>query len=288
MTPFVKQALHWLGSALAVAGVVFVVLRLNDYSSELDFSRLNSRTWLIVGVLAFVYGLANILLALAWRNLLMHFGADVKQLWAVKIYGLSQLAKYVPGNIMHLASRQAMGQAAGVAGWSLVKSTFWELGLMATAGAFFFILVIPRFLHGITLQMAVAIFFCTILFAGLGLARFLDLKVLRAFAYYIIFLFISGLIFTGVLFLIAESSPLTPSVALMFCSTFVVAWLIGLITPGAPAGIGVRELILVMLLKGLAPESELLLAVLLSRIVTVSGDVCFFLLASFCLGKERV
>lgn len=145
----------------------------------------------------------------------------------------------------------------------------------------------PLFLQGITLQMAGVGFICAILFAGLGLARFLGLKVLRAFGYYIIFLFISGLIFTGVLSLIIGVSLLTPSIALMFCSAFVVAWLAGLITPGAPAGVGVRELILVMLLKGLVPESELLLAVLLSRIVTVAGDVCFFLFASLCLRKER-
>jgi len=43
-----------------------------------------------------------------------------------------------------------------------------------------------------------------------------------------------------------------------------------------------------MLLKGFVPESDLLLAVLLSRIVTVAGDVLFFLLASLIPGKEVI
>ena len=58
-----------------------------------------------------------------------------------------------------------------------------------------------------------------------------------------------------------------------------MAWLAGLLTPGAPAGIGVRELVLVLLLKGIVPEAELLLAVLLSRLVTVGGDLLFYLVA---------
>ena len=43
-----------------------------------------------------------------------------------------------------------------------------------------------------------------------------------------------------------------------------------------------------MLLRGFVPESDLLLAVLLSRIVTVAGDICFFLLASLIPGKEAI
>jgi uncharacterized membrane protein YbhN (UPF0104 family) len=65
----------------------------------------------------------------------------------------------------------------------------------------------------------------------------------------------------------------------VLCSAYVVAWLIGLVTPGAPAGVGVRELILVFLLQGLVGESELLLTVVLGRVVTVTGDFLFFLVS---------
>ena len=56
---------------------------------------------------------------------------------------------------------------------------------------------------------------------------------------------------------------------------YVLAWLAGLVTPGAPAGVGVRELVLLALLKGSVGQTELLLAVLLGRLVTVGGDVAF-------------
>lgn len=50
-----------------------------------------------------------------------------------------------------------------------------------------------------------------------------------------------------------------------------------MVTPGAPAGVGVRELVLLLLLKGLAADTDLIMAVLLGRLVTVIGDLLFFM-----------
>ena len=58
-----------------------------------------------------------------------------------------------------------------------------------------------------------------------------------------------------------------------------VAWVAGFVTPGAPGGIGVREFVLVMLLKpyGLAEVAVTVAAQM--RLVTVAGDFIFYLLA---------
>jgi hypothetical protein len=58
--------------------------------------------------------------------------------WAKSFNRVSQLAKYVLGNIFHLASRQALSMAAGFEGWMPAKSTIWELGLLVLAGVLFF------------------------------------------------------------------------------------------------------------------------------------------------------
>ena len=286
MSPFLKQSLHWAGSALAITGIVFVVLRLNTYSSQFDFSHFDGFTWVIVTGLALIYGLANIMLAEAWWNILVHFGATTSRLWAVRIYGLTQLAKYIPGNIMHLAGRQAMGQAAGIPGWPLAKGSVWELVLISIAGAFFAILVLPQFLPIVTIPMAAVGFVGILLIIAVGLKRYVSLSIARTFGWYIVFLIVSGMVFVGVLTLLMGEISIEPSHVLLFCAAFVVAWLVGLVTPGAPAGVGVREIVLVFLLKGLVPESDLLLAVLLSRVVTVGGDVLFFLLASLLSYRE--
>ena len=65
----------------------------------------------------------------------------------------------------------------------------------------------------------------------------------------------------------------------MVCGAYVIAWLAGLVTPGAPAGIGVREIVMYALLHTLISQSDLLTAIVLARIVTVAGDLLFYLLA---------
>jgi len=281
-----KRVLNLLGSATALAGVIFVLLRLNDYNSQLDFSRFDSFMWSVVAGFSLLYGGANIMLALAWRNLLMYFGTTVHRVSAVRIYGLTQLAKYVPGNIMHLASRQALGMANGMSGWSLVQASIWEIGLIAIAGAMFAIFVLPQFIPAVTMLMVVLGFTGILLSIAFGLRRYLSLTMTLAFGGYVVFLICSAAIFVGLIMLLKGGGAITSLSALILGGAFVVAWIAGLVTPGAPAGIGVRELVLTVLLKGLVAEGDLLLAVLMSRAITVCGDVCFFLLASYFWRKK--
>lgn len=268
-----KRILHWLGSAIAVAGVAFVVVRIADYRDQLDFSRLEASDWGAVAALTLVYTLANVLLAFAWWNLLAGFGADTSRRWAVKVYGVSQLAKYVPGNIFHFAGRQAMGIADNLPSWPLAKSVLWELGLLSVAGALFSVLATPFVFPEFSAYWAVSAFVVAVSLTIIVLRQTLGTHFAHALSLQVVFLSLSSLIFASLIYL------LTPSVPINWASlsgAFVLAWLAGLVTPGAPAGLGVRELVLLYFLKGTIQEVDLLLAVLLGRIVTIFGDFLFF------------
>ncbi len=284
MTSSFKRNLHWIGSFLAVSGIVFVAFRMNELSSQLDFSHFDRLMWFGLGGLALVYALANIMLAFAWRSLLVYFGASIEKIDAVKIYGMTQLAKYVPGNIMHLASRQAMGIASGIPGWPLAKAVVWELGIISFTGGCFLILTLPQFLPIISIPISIISFIGILCLLLVCCKRYIDLNVARTLGWHTTFLGISGMVFVGVLALVVlkdgADCSMQPGEILLFCGAFVGAWLVGLITPGAPAGVGVRELVMMFLLKGLVKESDLVLAVIISRMVTVLGDVIFFLYAS--------
>jgi uncharacterized membrane protein YbhN (UPF0104 family) len=69
-----------------------------------------------------------------------------------------------------------------------------------------------------------------------------------------------------------------------FVGAYIVAWLVGLATPGAPAGVGVREVVLYSLLKPFVSDSDLLTAIVLGRMVTVAGDLAYYVVA---LGMSR-
>jgi uncharacterized membrane protein YbhN (UPF0104 family) len=280
MHPNLKRSLHWAGSALALLGIAFVALRLRNYSAEINFTRFNVTAWSVIAGLVLIYGLANGMLALAWWNLLKQFGVNTSRGWAVRVYGISQLAKYVPGNIFHLAGRQGMGMAAGVSGWALAKSSVWELGLLSITGGLFGLLAAPLLVKNVPIAIAVLVFAGVVGVAAALLWRFIGTPVARAFVYQVSFLAISGWIFVGVIGLLVESPESGGFPWLPLGGAYVLAWLAGLITPGAPAGVGVRELVLLYLLKGMIGEADLLLAVVLGRMITVAGDLGFFGIAT--------
>lgn len=276
MRPIVKRALHWGGGTLAVAGIVFVALRLRGYSGEIDFARFDFLVWASVAGIALIYGFSNLMLALAWWNLLAKFGANTHPRWAVRAYGASQIAKYVPGNIFQLAGRQAMGMAAGVSGWPLAKSAIWELGLIALAGTLFGLLALPVLVPVFSVTETAGMFAVTIALALSLLLRFFGLPVARAFGWYVGFLAISALLFVGLIELLVENPGPWVKLGPPLAGAYVLAWLVGLVTPGAPAGVGVRELMLLLLLKGVVMEADLLLVVTMGRLITVVGDLGFF------------
>lgn len=279
MRPILKRTLHWGGSAAAIAGIAFVALRLHDYGAEIDFARFDLTAWSWVAALALIYGLSNLMLALAWWNLLGQFGACTSRRWAVRVYGISQIAKYVPGNIFHLAGRQAMGMAAGLAGWPLAKSAVWELGLISATGGLFGLLALPLLVPGLPVTASAELFAASIGIAVILLLRFIGLPVARAFGWYAGFLVISALLFVGLVELLADNPVSGVGFWLLLGGAYVLAWLIGLVTPGAPAGVGVRELVLLFLLKGIIGEADLLLVVMVGRMMTVGGDGLFYVIS---------
>lgn len=278
MPPISKRCLHWLGSTLAIAGIAFVFFRLSDYRTDIDFIRFSWTEWLLLGGLALIYGLSNLMLALAWRNLLQHFGVSTSRQWSVQIYGVSQIAKYVPGNFFHLASRQTMAMTSGVANWPVAKSSVLELILISATGTLFGLLALPFLLPGLAVGISVAAFIAALIIVTALLWCFLNPKVARAFIWHAGFLATSGMLFLILIELLTEGTgggaPWAPLIG-----AYTLAWLAGLVTPGAPAGIGVREMVLLVLMKDIVNEADLVSAVVLGRLVTVVGDFLFFALA---------
>jgi glycosyltransferase 2 family protein len=282
MSPALQRTLHWIGSGLALTGIAFVALRLHEYWGSLALSQIAPVAWITMAGLATLYGIANLLLALAWWKLLAQFGVQVTRLWSIRVYGVSQLAKYVPGNIFHLAGRQAIGMAAGASSGALAKSTLWELSLIALGGMLYGCLALPLLTPGFPPLASIILLLGGVWVVAYLLCRFIGSAVSVSFGWQMLFLAVSGSLFVTLLHVIARSSELHPQNWLLIGGAYVVAWLGGLVTPGAPAGVGVRELILLLLLKGLVTDADLLMAVLLGRIVTVVGDLLFFM-ASFLI-----
>jgi len=96
---------------------------------------------------------------------------------------------------------------------------------------------------------------------------------------YIVFLALSGLVFLSTLSIV-NNGP-TGIGAEAAVGAYVIAWLIGLLTPGLPAGLGVRESVLVILLTSYVGAPVILLTAIAGRAITVLGDLIFFGIGHF-------
>ena len=273
-----KKYFRWAGTGLSALAVIFVIVKLREYGNEIDVPLFVTMALPMSG-LSVVYGFASVLLALAWKDLLRHFDEPVDSRLAISIYGESQLAKYVPGNVFQFLGRQALGLEAGLPAWSLAKSAVWELGLLAVAGSTFVIVVLPTLYPGFPVSFALALFAVVVLTFTSICYRWSGHLIARTLIFYVVFLILTAFIFLTLLFLIVPANTISGSLLMIFSGSYIVAWLLGFATPGAPAGIGIREVVLFALLSPFVREADLLAAIIFGRIVTVGGDILYFLFA---------
>ena len=287
MTASTRAVLTWIGALLGVAGTAFVAARLYAYWGVIDVAGIGRGGYVLIVLLAVIYGAANLLLAFAWRELLRHLGVERPLRWTIWAYATSQLAKYAPGNVLQFLGRQALGVAAGIPNLPLAKSTLLELVVVGCTAALFAPLALPLVWPAIGWAVASGLFVLCLVIGWAAALRFWGSRIAAAALLHCLFLIVSGLCF-AVAFLIVGGSA-GPGRIAMLSGAFVVAWLAGLVTPGAPAGVGVREAVLLWLLSGVATDTTTLLAVVAGRLITVAGDLLFYAagqLAAFRTGTD--
>lgn len=250
-----------------------------------------------IGVGALVYGAAGFLLSSAWGLLLRVVGEpDVTLSMAHAMYGRTQIAKYIPGNVFHLAGRHAIGRTQGLGNSSLASAALLEALLLIACttsisllwgGDLFLERVRPAAVIG-----ALALLAAAVLILARGLRnRSVDLPatasavntrlraILRLIAAWILygafFVVVAGLLW-GLLRLTGADSARTSPRYDSCLAAISLAWLAGFLVPGATAGLGVREGVLIALLSHGAGTAEAVVASFAYRVVTVLGDAVFF------------
>jgi hypothetical protein len=172
-----------------------------------------------------------------------------------------------------------MGMNRGISGWVLARSSFWELILLCISGSLFVVLTLPEFYLGNSASWACGLFLLLGMLSFFLTRRLVGVHAAQALLAYLAFLAISGAVFVALIALVNADS-ITSFNPTFLAGAFVIAWLIGLVTPGAPAGVGVREAVVAIMLSNTLPMQDILLAVMLGRLVTVLGDVLFCAFAS--------
>jgi len=81
------------------------------------------------------------------------------------------------------------------------------------------------------------------------------------------------------------TSTTSPDFALL-TAAFTLAWAVGFVTPGAPAGIGVREALLLVVLSPTLGAADASLLTLALRVATTLGDILCFAIGMWLLARH--
>ena len=281
---------RWAVSLLCLG---FLAWAMADQGRQLLELTPSPSDWLLLLVGALISGLAVAVNGMAWAVLLRWLRCPLPTGQTVVIFARTNLLKYIPGGIWHLAGRiqllrsngHGWGQAAmsvlldpllmAVAALLLLPLGGWQQGL-GLLGPLAVLCLLPgwqeplmrRLLRRISLPEAgkVAAAKAKELPLGQVLPGSFPTAPLLAEMAFVLVRYLGFAACAG-----AFLPPGVPSGSLL--SAFALAWTAGLVIPGAPAGLGVFELVLVLWLGGIVPNEAALLATALSyRVVSTMGD----------------
>lgn len=296
-----------LGLVATVAFALYAMrtLRGQDLSQYVSVSAITG-----IGIAAICYSLIIPISSLAWRRLLSDMGVDKGWGELSVIMAVTQLAKYIPGNIGQHVGRAAMSLGRGIplrpysisvvseAVLAVIAATVIGVSGCAMSGMSTTILR----QHGTTALPIIIVLVCAsalmIILARHMLPRVLQQLALRqhndgtpvslprngALAYALVAYLLNYVIFgVGITVMVLLLLPGQQAQWLLLTGSFALAWVIGFFAPGAPAGLGVREGVMLTLLHFSYSKPDALLIVIALRLATTAGDIFCFAAGSAAL-----
>lgn len=301
---------RWLGIAIALALTGYFVYYAVDVYRTSGFILTRQSAVAIVGA-GLLAALVVPLSGTAWSLILADLGCDRSPARLSAILGYTQLAKYAPGNVLHHVGRTAVALLDGIPAApyfsSLLVETMLLLAAGVTVGSLCALLspfplslpgIFPDGARWLLLAIAVAFAVVPILLSGPLLAVLRRIQrsgagapatvspsipaAAKAFALYCIAYFVLGLALMTVALGIGMDRNIN---VFALTSGFALAWLVGYLAPGVPAGIGAREGALVLLLAGTEPAELVLSLAVAARFATMLADGFCFLVSSIIVRK---
>lgn len=224
-----------------------------------------------------------------WRGTLATLGSPVARRPAARLFFISQLGKYVPGSVWPVVAQMRMGRELGIPRQRMGLAFLLTLGLSVLVGLLVGLVALPALLRAegrgilvgllvlpVLLSLLVPAVLNGLLSRGLRLLRRPPLpaplsgrNIVRAVLWSLSF----WVVFGGHVWLLAVGLGADPLRALpVAIGGFAVAFSIGPLLVVLPAGAGVREAVVVVLLASLLTTPEATAVALTSRGVLMLTD----------------
>ncbi len=299
--------MRWIARAI---GIVLVILAsiyfigiIVRYAENFPPITWDIHTIALLGGASLAYLLVIAIGILVWYLLLKGVGESPGLAETGGIFTVSQFSKYIPGNVAQHVSRLAISTSRGWDAARVLLTMVIEASWGVLASSFLAMIALFTFedsaaVLGISLPTPIQLIALAgfVILLPMGAFVFLRNVIPRFFprlshlnhmqfpssallvSCFILTLF--GFVLQGVLIrILAQGIFDAPSVNFwVITGIFAVAWVAGFLTPGAPAGLGIREAVLVAGLTPIYGGGVALGVTIAARLVTTMTDGAAFLL----------
>lgn len=274
----IKKYMPYLGGLIAFMSLIFIGQKIAvQFNGAHEASFFSQDVLILIFLLSITFAILSATLGVSWRYLLQAEGFAISMNFAISIFGKSQIAIYIPSKLVNLEGRQTLAINAGCSHQTLIKSTIWEIFLHAFAAGFMGSLLLVYAVPSGLIKFYALILTIIFSFALPSIYRLIEKDRIFALSGYMVFHLVSGVMFA---YLISHLShhQLSINLLAMIAGAYCLAWLSGFILPGAPSGLGVREVGLYLLISPWVDDKVLLNAIVASRIIITLGDIGFYLI----------
>ena len=295
----IKKIVSYVGTALMLVSLWFIGRRLFGYLTAEDFDRsFLSSPWVIMGLfgVALVEGLGIFLAGINFRSLVRNVsGIPTEPTLAATVYTSANLYKYIPGGVLYVAGRNRLAvETEGLGHGKVAFATVVEGALIAVAAIL--VAVINAFDHTFSylrqldalpiIGIVVAIIILAIIpviyvfrhkistgwkYLTENMEELTFAVMFKRFGFALLLMALWGGSFAATLALLGQS--MTLGLVSTVVGLFILSWVAGFLTPGAPSGLGIREAVMLMFMGGIVDGGLLIVAMIIHRVLTVMGDL---------------
>lgn len=290
-----KPYLRWF-----ILGLIlfYLIKTVENNWSAIKLIQFNYNDYLLISFAFLVILISHIFAGIIWFLMLRKtFNQVINFFEIVKIYLITNMAKYLPGNIWHFYGRiniiYQQGCSLGIASISVLLEPL----LMAASALL--ITLISHSIGLISISKNNSLFWLELIILILTLISFhpkiinpiihfisklkftnqkQEIEAEKTYLkYYPIWPLMGELIFVilrsmGFLLIILALTTLKISQIPILMSAFCFAWLLGLIVPGAPGGLGIFEATIITLLDQFLSGEIIIISVAIYRITTILAE----------------
>lgn len=296
-----KRVIMYIGNALMLVAVILMVWKMIHL--EIDYSLyFNASGILCIFLLSCLYGILLVVMSLSWRKTNSVITGNPIGFWiSSKVYCKSNLLKYIPGNVFQYVGRNELAERLDLSHADVAMATgidvfeqFFSFFIVSVIfGGYGFIQIIKEYAF---LQVILPVGILAVLIIIWALFHFAGRKHKKKLDYYqsllvrknipvflkCIFRYVVIAIGFGTIYLLVITNIVTIHVPVSsyfeIFGVFILSWLFGFVTPGAPGGIGIREAVLTLLLGSRYDVTPFLTGIVIYRLINTLGDIIAYII----------